>query len=152
MTPGGRHPPAKACCCLAFRSWCRLCRSTSPAAFPRRWCAPSRARDFACVETATFPFMDDTQIPNDGGKASSRGTSSLSPGRCVLDVPGVNAQTRQSDRWILCRTCGWTFASARHSRRKSCRTKFIGGTFELTRIICHIQRRTAQQIEKYSTT
>ena len=40
----------------------------------------ARARPrFACVETATFRFMDGTQIPNDGGKASSRGTSSLDP-------------------------------------------------------------------------
>jgi hypothetical protein len=77
-TPGGRHRPAKSGCwhgipIVASALPFRLANRVSSKMV--RACARPR---FACVETATFPFMDDTQIPNDGGKASSRATSSLS--------------------------------------------------------------------------
>ena len=127
---------------LPFHLACRVSSETV------RACArPQSAR----VEAATFPFMDVLKCRMTAAKPVPGARPASTPIAPFRTCHELTRKPAHRGRWILCRTRGWTFASRRRRRRKNCCIKFIGGTFGLTRIISHIQRRTRRQIEKYST-
>jgi hypothetical protein len=93
MTPGGWHRPAKRVVVwhsdrgVGFAVPPRLLR------FLEKRFAPVRARTLPALKPRRSRSWIVLQIPNDGGKASSRATSSLDPDRCFPDALEANAQT-----------------------------------------------------------